>query len=115
MVYEFVTAVSTKLVETRMLPPLSIEERQGYCEFHFGKQCMIIDISHCRLFQPSYMIPQQPIKPQVVRPSAQYPAGVGPCRPAPAYLQTVAAVNSSHGLIPGIAQYSNSLTASQSR
>jgi hypothetical protein len=115
VIYQIVTTVSTELMETRMLLPLSIEEWEGYSELHFGKECMIIDISHCRLFQPSYRIPQQPIKPQVVRPSAQYPAGVGPCRPAPTYLQTVTAVNSSQGLLPGIAQYSNSLIASQSR
>ncbi|PNF33941.1 hypothetical protein B7P43_G04670 [Cryptotermes secundus] len=66
------------------------------------------------LFQPSYMIPQRPVKPQVVRPSAQYPAGMGPCRPSPTYLQTLTAVNSSQGLMPGIAQCSNSLIAPQS-
>jgi len=61
------------------------------------------------------MAPQQPIKPQVVRPCAQYPAGVGPYHPPPPYFAATAAACNSQGLMPGIPHYSNSLTGPQPR
>lgn len=72
-------------------------------------------LSHCRLCQPPYMVPQHSLKPQIVRPSAQYPVGVGPCHTSHTSSQTYTAASNSQVFIPRIPQQSSNLISTHPR
>lgn len=93
----------------------SIHEWKG--SFQIEHREGIQDNSHslCRLCQPWYMDPQQSVHPHIVRPSAQYPAGVRLCVPSNACSQSFRETSNGQGFFPGIPQHSCNLTESHPR